>query len=82
MCLGMPAEVVEVTADRPDLAIVDMNGARHVINVGLLEEGEIAAGSWVLVHLGFAMRCLSEEEATEALSVLGFSATPRRAGEP
>ena len=44
MCLGIPGEVVELMADRPDLAKVDVSGVRRAINIGLLEDEKVRAG--------------------------------------
>ena len=50
-------------ADRKDLAKVDVSGVRRAINIGLLEDGEIQPGDWVLIHVGFALSKIDEEEA-------------------
>jgi len=55
MCLGVPAEIVDMLADQPDLAKVNVNGIQRTINIGLLADEGLAVGTWVLVHLGFAM---------------------------
>jgi hydrogenase expression/formation protein HypC len=70
MCLGIPGEVVEILADRPDLAKVDVSGVRRNINVGLLEEEGVQPGDWVLIHVGFALSKIDEEEARAALAFL------------
>ena len=55
MCLGIPGEVAELLSDRPDLAKVDVSGAKRIINIGLLEGETLQAGDWVLIHVGFAL---------------------------
>jgi hydrogenase expression/formation protein HypC len=70
MCLGIPGEVVEVSVDRPDLALVDVSGVKRAINIGLLEENEVGPGDWVLIHVGFAMSKIDEKEAKAALDFL------------
>jgi hydrogenase expression/formation protein HypC len=70
MCLGIPGEIVEVMADRGDLATVDVAGVRRAINIGLLGEGEVHVGDWVLVHVGFAMSKIDEAEASATLALL------------
>jgi hydrogenase expression/formation protein HypC len=70
MCLGIPGEVVEILADRPDLAKVDVSGVRRAINIGLLEDEDVRPGDWVLIHVGFALSKIDEEEAQAALSFL------------
>jgi hydrogenase expression/formation protein HypC len=70
MCLGIPGEVVELLPDQPDLATVDVSGVRRSINVGLLENEVVSPGDWVLIHVGFAMSKIDEEEARAALDFL------------
>lgn len=70
MCLGIPGEVVEILTDHPDLAKVDVSGVRRTINIGLLADEGIACGDWVLIHVGFAMSKIDEEEARSALEFL------------
>ncbi|MEV0776521.1 carbamoyltransferase HypF [Streptomyces sp. NPDC050428] len=70
MCLGIPGRVVEIVEGYADqLALVDVEGARRRINVGMLDAPP-AAGDWVLLHMGFAMEIIDEAKAAEALSGL------------
>ena len=78
MCLGLVGRVVELVEDHPDLAIVDLAGVRRPVNVGLLDESECAVpGAWVLVHMGFALQTMTDEEAAEALRTLDTFAAER-----
>jgi hydrogenase expression/formation protein HypC len=70
MCLGIPGEVVELMPDRPDLAKVDVSGVRRAINVGLLEGETLEPGDWILIHVGFALSKIDEDEAKAALDFL------------
>ena len=70
MCLGIPGEVIEVSPDEPHLARVDVSGVRRTINIGLLEDEDVRAGDWVLIHVGFALSKIDEEEAAAALAFL------------
>jgi hydrogenase expression/formation protein HypC len=70
MCLGIPGEIVELMDDRPDLAKVDVSGVRRAINIGLLEDEKLEPGDWVLIHVGFALSKIDEEEAKAALDFL------------
>jgi hydrogenase expression/formation protein HypC len=70
MCLGIPGEVVELYPDRFDLAKVDVSGVRRAINIGLLEDEDVRPGDWVLIHVGFALSKIDEEEAAAALAFL------------
>ncbi len=65
MCLAIPGQVVEVVDEVNRLAKVDVAGVRRNVNVGLLDEdGESAEpGDWVLIHVGFALSKVDEEEA-------------------
>ena len=66
MCLGIPAKVVQI--DESDLGKVDYLGTRVMTNFALLEN--IKVGDWVIVHAGFAISKLNEEEARETFSLL------------
>jgi hydrogenase expression/formation protein HypC len=68
MCLGIPARVVSVGVDHPDLARVDCGGLLRLVNIGLLPE-PVASGAWILVHMGFALSTMTAEQAGEALNV-------------
>ncbi|HEY2956977.1 MAG TPA: HypC/HybG/HupF family hydrogenase formation chaperone [Actinomycetota bacterium] len=70
MCLGIPGEVVELLPDRPDLAKVDVSGVKRAINVGLLEGETLQPGDWILIHVGFALSKIDQEEAKAALEFL------------
>ena len=70
MCLGIPGEVIEILADRPDLAKVDVSGVKRAINIGLVAEEGIAPGDWVLIHVGFALSKIDEAEARAAMDFL------------
>jgi len=70
MCLGIPGEVVEVLADREDLAMVSVEGVKRVVNVGLLENEPLAPGDWILIHVGFALSKIDEREAKASLEWL------------
>lgn len=70
MCLGIPGEVVTLDAERPGMATVDVGGARRQVNVMLLEEDGVGPGDWVLIHVGFALARIDEEEAQATLAHL------------
>jgi len=56
--------------DQPLLARVDVAGVRRNVNIGLLEEAEVAPGDWVLIHVGFALSKIGEAEARDQLRML------------
>lgn len=72
MCLGVPGQIVTVGEDIHQLAQVDVCGVKRDVNIALICEGEPAEliGQWVLVHVGFAMSIINEEEAQATLEAL------------
>jgi hydrogenase expression/formation protein HypC len=70
MCLGIPGQLVEFMDSHEHLARVNVSGVTRVINIGLLEDEPLAVGDWVLIHVGFAMSRIDEEEANLALASL------------
>jgi hydrogenase expression/formation protein HypC len=70
MCLGIPGQVVEINNAQDHLARVDVSGVTRVVNVALLEDEHLQPGDWVLIHVGFAMSKIDEEEASQALASL------------
>jgi len=67
MCLGIPGRIVEVL-DGGDVALVDVAGVVREINLGSLD-GPFEAGEHILIHSGFALERMTEQEAQEALNV-------------
>jgi hydrogenase expression/formation protein HypC len=65
VCLAIPGQIVEMVDEVNRLATVDVAGVRRTINIGLLDENGLAVGpgDWVLIHVGFAMSRVDEEEA-------------------
>nr|MBG3150581.1 hydrogenase maturation factor HybG [Proteus mirabilis] len=72
MCLGIPGQVVEVGKTITENAMVDVCGVKREVNIALVCEGvpHTMIGKWVLVHVGFAMSIVNEEEAKETLDAL------------
>jgi len=69
MCLAIPAQIVEKSPDG-DLATADVGGVKRNINIRLLEDEGIEVGDWVLIHVGFAISKINEEEARTSLEFL------------
>lgn len=65
MCLAIPGQIVEVVDDANRLAQVDVAGVKRTVNVGLVDDGpsRVGPGDWVLIHVGFAISRVDEEEA-------------------
>ncbi len=77
MCLGIPGRVVEMVDGYADqVALVDVMGKVRQINVGMLETG-VQPGSWVLLHMGFAVEVVDQAAAERALSGLEMMGRPR-----
>lgn len=74
MCLGIPGRVVEWVDRENAIAKVEVSGVRRNVNLGLLDEADV--GDWVLIHVGFAMSQIDEEEAASTLEFL------RQLGDP
>ncbi|HDM8417670.1 TPA: hydrogenase maturation factor HybG [Yersinia enterocolitica] len=72
MCLGVPGKIVAVGEDIHQLAWVEVSGVKREINIALVcdESPSDLLGQWVLVHVGFAMSLLDEEEAQQTLAAL------------
>ena len=77
MCLAIPGQVVEIVDEANRLARVDIAGVRRTVNVGLLDDDGVGAqpGDWVLIHVGFALSKVDEEEARATLSLLAQMGT-------
>lgn len=70
MCLGIPGQVVALRDDTDQLASVDVHGVTRAINIGLLADERLAPGDWVLIHVGFALEKIDEQQAQQALDGL------------
>jgi hydrogenase expression/formation protein HypC len=70
MCLAIPGQIVEIVDPSNRLAKVDVAGVCRNVNVGLLEEDGVNEGDWVLIHVGFAMSKVDEDEARATLRLL------------
>ena len=72
MCLAIPGQVLEIVDEPNRLARVDVAGVRRNVSVGLLDaaDGGVGAGDWVLIHVGFAISKVDEEEAQATLRLL------------
>ena len=66
MCLAVPAKIVSL--DENGQGEVDYLGTRVKVSFLLLEEAKL--GDWVIVHAGYAISRMDEQEARETLSLL------------
>lgn len=80
MCLGIPGQIVAIVDEKNCIATVDISGIERSVNIACVVEDSGAlsnscalssyVGSWVLVHVGFAMSIIDELEAQKTLSLL------------
>ena len=73
VCLAIPGQVLEVVDEANRLAKVDIAGVRRNVNIGLLDDdpsGGAEVGDWVLIHVGFALSKVDEEEAVATRKML------------
>lgn len=74
MCLGIPGRIVKIDDVTKKLATVDVGGVKRQINIACIANEdhpvESCVGDWVLVHVGFAMSRINEDEAAQTLKIL------------
>jgi hydrogenase expression/formation protein HypC len=70
MCLAIPGQIIEVSPDNRDSALVDVVGVRRRIDLALLRDDMPVPGDWVLIHVGFAMSKISEQDAADQMNTL------------
>ncbi len=66
MCLAVPAKVLELRDD--NMALVDISGTQREISLMVLD-GDAAPGDYVLIHVGYAIEKIDEEEAQRTLTM-------------
>ncbi|MBR9976622.1 MAG: HypC/HybG/HupF family hydrogenase formation chaperone [Bacteroidetes bacterium] len=80
MCLAVPAKVLELRDNQ--MALVDLNGTQREISLMVLD-GEAAVGDFVLIHVGYAIEVIDEEEAQRTLQLFEeIEAFENRTGNP
>lgn len=67
MCLSIPSKVVELD-EKTNVATVDTLGVKRTVGLDLIDE-PVGLGDYVLIHVGFAMSKINEEEALASLEV-------------
>jgi hydrogenase expression/formation protein HypC len=74
MCLGIPGKIVAIEDTAKKLATVDVSGVKRRINIACIVDDahpvEACVGQWVLLHVGFAMSRIDEQQAAETLKIL------------
>lgn len=76
MCLGIPGQIVEIVDESFDIAKVEVSGVKRNVSIALVRPEGIAPGDWVLVHVGFAMSKIDEQEAHDTLKALQYMGDP------
>jgi hydrogenase expression/formation protein HypC len=70
MCLAIPGKIVEIVDEENSIAKVEVGGVKRNINIGMLGKEEARVGDYVLIHVGFAMSKVDEQEAQDTLRIL------------
>ncbi|MCQ0988221.1 HypC/HybG/HupF family hydrogenase formation chaperone [Jiella marina] len=72
MCLGIPGRIAAIRDAERRIASVDFSGVRRDVDLTCVAEGALddLVGTWVLVHVGFAMSVIDEAEAQRTLEAL------------
>lgn len=74
MCLGIPGQIIKITNVEKQLALVDVSGVQREVSLECVVSAyhplEKCVGHWALVHVGFAMSLINEDEAEATLKVL------------
>jgi hydrogenase expression/formation protein HypC len=68
VCLAIPAQIVEIVDDEGCLAKAEISGVRRAVSTALCPGLEV--GDWVLIHVGFALERIDEQQALETLELL------------
>jgi len=66
MCLSIPSRVTKIDKER-NVATVDTMGVSREAGLDLMEEGDVKIGDYVLLHIGFVMNKIDEEDAIASL---------------
>ncbi len=68
MCLSIPSKVIQIDKER-NIATVDTMGVTREAGLDLMEEGDVCIGDYVLLHIGFVMNKIDEDDALESLKI-------------
>jgi hydrogenase expression/formation protein HypC len=72
MCLGIPGRITAITDTARLMAMAEVSGVRREVNVACVAGNDLEAlvGQWALIHVGFAMSLIDEDEAQKTLEAL------------
>lgn len=79
MCLALPARVIEIDATRQH-GTVDMGGVRKQISLALLDDVQL--DDYVIVHVGYALTRLDQDEARQTLALFAQMAADEQPSTP
>jgi len=66
MCLSIPSKVIEISEDKT-MCRVDTLGVQRDANLMMMEDDDVKVGDYVLLHIGFVMNKIDEEEALKSI---------------
>lgn len=74
MCLGVPGRIVAIEDEQRKLGVIECAGVRRIVSLHMVAESDQAladlVGTWALIHVGFAMSTIDEDEAHRTLALL------------
>lgn len=72
MCLGIPGQITAITDAASLMAMADVSGVRREVSLAPVATGALddLIGQWALIHVGFAMAIIDEDEAARTLDAL------------
>jgi hydrogenase expression/formation protein HypC len=79
MCLAIPGRIVDISSDQPNTALVEVVGVRRKVDLGFLQHNPPVAGDWVLIHVGFAITKIREDDALDLIRTLRMWGEPEAA---
>jgi hydrogenase expression/formation protein HypC len=76
MCVGVPMQVISIDGDQ---AMTEVDGVKREASLMLLDQ-EVVVGDFVIIHAGFAISKLDQEDARETLALMREVYTPESMG--
>ena len=72
MCLGIPGRITAIVDEDRLMAMAEVSGVRRAVNVACVAGNDLSelVGQWALIHVGFAMSLIDEDEAAKTLEAL------------
>lgn len=79
MCMGIPTRIIEICDEQTGRAVVELSRVRREVNIALLLEECPSAelvGQWAIIHAGFAISLVDEDEAAAMLALAAQQEAP------